>query len=101
MTGVLVQQKAALREFLDTAPTALSNLQLAYNSKSGTLDTRDNSFGQGGPAGALCNLLAIAGQSPTECGELLGVIPEHAPQAQPALPKLPPLSLGALLVPAS
>jgi phospholipid/cholesterol/gamma-HCH transport system substrate-binding protein len=101
VTQVLVHQKAALREFLDTAPGALSNLQLAYNSKSGTLDTRDNSTGQGGPAGVLCNLLAIAGQSPTACGELLGVIPEHAPQSQPALPTVKPFSLGSLLVPAS
>jgi phospholipid/cholesterol/gamma-HCH transport system substrate-binding protein len=72
VTKVLVKQKAALREFLDTAPTALSNLQLAYNSKSGTLDTRDNSTPQGGAAGVLCNLLGIAGQSPTACRNLLG-----------------------------
>ena len=65
--------------FLDVSPTALSNLQLAYNSKSGTLDTRDNSGAQGGPAGIICNLLAAAGQSPTECrGVLGGVIPGGA-----------------------
>ncbi len=80
VTKVLVTQQRALREFLDTAPTALSNLQLAYNSKSGTLDTRDNSAGQGGPAGVLCNLLGVAGQSPTACNETLGGI----------LPPLPP-----------
>ncbi len=74
VTKVLVNQKRALREFLDTAPTALSNLQLAYNSKSGTLDTRDNSGSQGGPAGVLCNLLAVAGQSPTACNATLGGI---------------------------
>lgn len=79
VTKVLVDQKAALREFLDTAPTALSNLQLAYNSGSGTLDTRDNSGSQGGPAGIVCNLLAAAGQSPTECRDILGgVIPRVA-----------------------
>ena len=74
VTKVLVTQKRALKEFLDTAPTALSNLQLAYNSKSGTLDTRDNSSGQGGAAGVLCNLLAVAGQSPTACNTVLGGI---------------------------
>ena len=42
-----------LREFLDTAPTALSNLQLAYNYKSGTLDTRDNSGSPGGDDGTI------------------------------------------------
>jgi phospholipid/cholesterol/gamma-HCH transport system substrate-binding protein len=71
VTSVLVEQRRALREFLDTAPTALSNLQLAYNSRSGTLDTRDNSGAQGGPVGVLCNLLAVAGQSPTECNAVL------------------------------
>jgi phospholipid/cholesterol/gamma-HCH transport system substrate-binding protein len=74
VTTVLVKQKRALREFLDTAPTALSNLQLAYNAKSGTLDTRDNSNSQGGPVGLLCNLLAVAGQSPTACSSVLGGI---------------------------
>jgi len=41
-TQVIVDQQVALEEFLDTAPTALSNLQLAYNPSTGTLDTRDN-----------------------------------------------------------
>ncbi|MCU1602712.1 MAG: mceD [Frankiales bacterium] len=78
VTAILVKEKAALREFLDTAPTALSNLQLAYNSSSGTLDTRDNSNSAGGPTGALCNLLAIAGQSAATCRDTLGL---------PSLPK--------------
>jgi phospholipid/cholesterol/gamma-HCH transport system substrate-binding protein len=42
ITGVLVQQRAALAAFLDQAPLALGNLNLAYNTSSGTLDTRDN-----------------------------------------------------------
>ncbi|MGB8649793.1 MAG: MCE family protein [Mycobacteriales bacterium] len=93
VTKVLVKQKAALREFLDTAPTALSNLQLAYNAKSGTLDTRDNSASQGGPAGVLCNLLAIAGQSPTACNSVLGGI---LPHAAPSVAR-PDLTLGGIL----
>jgi phospholipid/cholesterol/gamma-HCH transport system substrate-binding protein len=76
VTQVLVKEKAALREFLDTAPTALSNLQLAYNSASGTLDTRDNSFSAGGPTAALCNLLAIAQPgSAANCRNTLGLPP--------------------------
>jgi len=101
VTKVLVKQRAALREFLDTAPTALSNLQLAYNSASGTLDTRDNSASQGGPAGVLCNLLSIAGQSPTECNNMLPRPPGAAP-ATPAAPRSPTpggLSLADLLEP--
>lgn len=42
VTAVLVRQREALGEILDTAPTALSNLNNAYNSSSGTLDTRLN-----------------------------------------------------------
>ena len=81
VTQVLVKEKAALREFLDTAPTALSNLQLAYNSKSGTLDTRDNSNGAGGPVGALCNLLAIVqpGSAAACRNQLGGILPTGSP----------------------
>jgi phospholipid/cholesterol/gamma-HCH transport system substrate-binding protein len=95
VTKVLVNQKRALREFLDTAPTALSNLQLAYNSKSGTLDTRDNSGAQGGPLGIVCNLLAATGQvSPTECNGLVGgVIPKQVAH----ISSTPDLTLGGIL----
>lgn len=98
VTSVLVKQRRALREFLDVSPTALSNLQLAYNSKSGTLDTRDNSSGQGGPIGLVCNLLALAGQSPTECNEMLG---GEAPASAAAAPEVSApvrdLTLGGIL----
>lgn len=63
VTGVLVKQKIALEEFLDNSATALSNLQLAYNPKSGTLDTRDNNESQTTPQGLLCGLLTAAGQA--------------------------------------
>jgi phospholipid/cholesterol/gamma-HCH transport system substrate-binding protein len=97
VTGVLVKQRRALREFLDTAPTALSNLQLAYNSTSGTLDTRDNSGGQGGAAGVLCNLLAIAGQSVTACNSVLGGLLPQAPSASSSTltPRSAPAALPA------
>jgi len=62
VTNVLVKQKRALEEFLDNSATALSNLQLAYNPKSGTLDTRDNNSNQTTPQGLLCGLLTAAGQ---------------------------------------
>lgn len=79
VTKVLVKQQRALREFIDTAPTALSNLELAYNPRSGTLDTRDNGASKGGGAGVLCNLLSVAGQSPTACGSVLrGILPGAA-----------------------
>jgi phospholipid/cholesterol/gamma-HCH transport system substrate-binding protein len=98
VTSVLVKQRRALREILDVSPTSLSNLQLAYNSKSGTLDTRDNSSSQGGAAGVLCNLLAIVGPSPTACNDLLG----GSPLSVPTAPSVPPtitrdLTLGGIL----
>jgi phospholipid/cholesterol/gamma-HCH transport system substrate-binding protein len=97
VTSILVKQRRALREFLDVAPTAVSNLQLAYNSKSGTLDTRDNSTSQGGPIGVLCNLLAIAGQSPTACIAQLGGLATRTPA--PAAPPITvrDLTLGGIL----
>ncbi|MGH3864793.1 MAG: MCE family protein [Pseudonocardiaceae bacterium] len=42
VTAVLVRQRAALADILDTAPTGLGNLNGAYNASSGTLDTRLN-----------------------------------------------------------
>ncbi|MGH3764890.1 MAG: MCE family protein [Pseudonocardiaceae bacterium] len=42
VTAVLVRQREALGEIVDIAPTALSNLNNAYDSSSGTLDTRLN-----------------------------------------------------------
>jgi phospholipid/cholesterol/gamma-HCH transport system substrate-binding protein len=62
VTSILVKQKRSLEEFLDNSATALSNLQLAYNPKSGTLDTRDNNSHETTPQGLLCGLLTAAGQ---------------------------------------
>ena len=105
VTSVLVKQRRALRELIDVSPTALSNLQLAYNSSSGTLDTRDNSVGQGGPAGVLCNLLAVVGQSPTECQALFPAPPGKSAATKRATPSTSKpaaatgldLSLGGIL----
>ncbi|MFG1603196.1 MCE family protein [Actinoplanes sp. NPDC049265] len=58
ITTVLVRQQQALTEVLDVAPLALSNLNLVYNPRSGTLDTRDDLLGPGGPATYVCSLLA-------------------------------------------
>jgi phospholipid/cholesterol/gamma-HCH transport system substrate-binding protein len=80
VTNVLVKQRGALEEFLDVAPTALSNLQLAYNPSTGTLDTRDNGPAQaeGNPIGFLCDVLRNAGQPQEVCDQLedaLGGLP--------------------------
>lgn len=78
-TQVIVDQQVALAEFLDTAPTALSNLQLAYNPSTGTLDTRDN---------------GLSNEEQMVLGELpLGVVCETASQAGGELGPLLPSEL--------
>ncbi|MCU1693278.1 MAG: hypothetical protein JWM64_2369 [Frankiales bacterium] len=91
VTRVLVTQKTALEEFLDTSPTALSNLQLAYNPRSGTLDTRDNnSNGQANLSTPLCGLLLAAGQPQSVCDAITSQLPNlPAVPALPAPPALP------------
>jgi phospholipid/cholesterol/gamma-HCH transport system substrate-binding protein len=54
---VLVRQQRAVIDILDVAPLALSNLNLAYNPRSGTLDTRDNLLGPYDPASFVCSLM--------------------------------------------
>jgi len=73
ISGVLARQQKALMNFLDVAPLALSNLQLAYNPRSGTLDTRDNALGPYDPASYVCSLavnLVPVPQIPRACFDL-------------------------------
>jgi phospholipid/cholesterol/gamma-HCH transport system substrate-binding protein len=70
ITTVLARQQRAIIQILDVAPLALSNLNLAYNSRSGTLDTRDNLLGPYDPATYVCAILAEnvpLPQVPQEC----------------------------------
>jgi virulence factor Mce-like protein len=61
VTNVLVREKEALREIVDMAPFALSNLALAGDPKAHTLDTKDDPKGPltnpVGPNGILCQVL--------------------------------------------
>jgi phospholipid/cholesterol/gamma-HCH transport system substrate-binding protein len=73
VTGILVRQQQALMTVLDVAPLALSNLNLAYNAGSGTLDTRDNALGPYDPASYVCSLmvnLVPVQQIPAACLDL-------------------------------
>ncbi len=114
VTSVLVKQRQALEEFIDVAPTALSNLQLAYNPESGTLDTRDNNAAmvEGNPAGVLCQLLMTSGQPRDMCDKIIAGLPPlappsgggtagppPAPAAVPAMPAVPArdMTLGGIL----
>ncbi|HET7660469.1 MAG TPA: MCE family protein [Oryzihumus sp.] len=57
VTSTIARQRSALAETLDNAPVAISNLQNAYNPKSGTLDTRNNAAQLKDPALLLCSLI--------------------------------------------
>jgi phospholipid/cholesterol/gamma-HCH transport system substrate-binding protein len=73
VSNILVRQQQALMTVLDVAPLALSNLNLAYNVKSGTLDTRDNALGPYDPASYACSLmvnLVPVPQIPAACMDL-------------------------------
>jgi virulence factor Mce-like protein len=126
ITGVLVRQQKALMDVLDVAPLTLSNLGLAYNGRSGTLDTRDNILGPYDPASYVCSLMVNvvpAGQIPQACFDLAKALSSRhlpltndlrtllglAPVATPALPtpgpvgtvpgvvEVPDLTLGGIL----
>ncbi|MDQ1706038.1 MAG: phospholipid/cholesterol/gamma-HCH transport system substrate-binding protein, partial [Frankiaceae bacterium] len=61
VTGTLVGEKEALKEIIDMAPFALTNLALAADPRARTLDTKDDAqqplVSPTGPNGALCQLL--------------------------------------------
>jgi phospholipid/cholesterol/gamma-HCH transport system substrate-binding protein len=70
VSGVLVRQQQAIVDVLNVAPLTLSNLNLAYNARSGTLDTRDDALGPYDPASYVCSLLVglvTQAQVPKEC----------------------------------
>jgi virulence factor Mce-like protein len=79
LTKLLAKHKADLEQITVNAPTALSNVALAYNGRSGTLDTRTDlpellSVGLDSPSTFLCNLLGevpVAGGSCSVLTDLL------------------------------
>src|SRR5262249_9589401 len=83
VSNALVRQQKALIDVLNVAPLALSNLNLAYNARSGTLDTRDDVMGRYDPASYVCSLivdLAPTSQVPKACFGLAQTLNAlHAP----------------------
>ena len=57
VTSTVAKQRDALAETLTNAPVAVSNLQNAYNPRTGTLDTRSNMEQFDDPALLLCSLV--------------------------------------------
>lgn len=71
VTKVLAEEKKALAEVLDTGGLALSNLALAYNPQTGTLDTRNDFQQVQNPAMYVCSLAYSLGAPPKQCETLL------------------------------
>lgn len=84
LSQILVKEKAALAEVIDTAPLGLGNLARVYNPQYGTLDQRVNMAQLDDPADFICSLLLQANQPLSACSALRPVLD--------ALPKLPLLS---------
>jgi phospholipid/cholesterol/gamma-HCH transport system substrate-binding protein len=86
ISQILVKEKAALAEIIDTAPLGLGNLARVYNPQFGTLDQRINLAQLDDPASFICSILLQANQPLSTCSALKGIID--------LLPKLP--LLGAI-----
>jgi phospholipid/cholesterol/gamma-HCH transport system substrate-binding protein len=74
VTDVLSKEKAALAQLTNLVPLGLSNLSLAYDPASMTLDTAaalSEPLVKTGPAGALCQLLSTLGLE-TVLGDAVG-----------------------------
>jgi phospholipid/cholesterol/gamma-HCH transport system substrate-binding protein len=92
VTGAVAEKRAALAETLDNAPVAISNLQLAYNPGSGTLDTRADIEGTDDPGLLLCSLLTgPTGTGDTKLCKASGLLDLK-------LPKLPAAPTGDALL---
>ncbi|MFI5690465.1 MCE family protein [Kribbella sp. NPDC051586] len=74
LSQILVKEKAAIAEVLDTAPLGLGNLARIYNPQFGTLDQRINPAQLDDPATFICSLLLQANQSMSTCSALKPVL---------------------------
>lgn len=78
LANVLAKRKDELEEIAISAPTALSNVSLAYNGGTGTLDTRADipdliEGAEADPAGFLCNILGESRSEGGLCATLAGL----------------------------
>ncbi|MFF0265067.1 MCE family protein [Kribbella sp. NPDC004536] len=74
LSQILVKEKAAIAEVLDTAPLGLGNLARIYNPQYGTLDQRINPGQLDDPATFICSILLQANQSMSTCSALKPVL---------------------------
>ena len=93
LAALLAKHKEDLEEITLGAPTALTNISLAYNGTSGTLDTKANlpelAFGSvTNPAGLVCNLLGETLAENGLCASLAGLL-ENVPLPRAAAASAP------------
>ncbi|HEY4019954.1 MAG TPA: ABC transporter substrate-binding protein, partial [Pseudonocardiaceae bacterium] len=94
VTQVLVKERSALAETLDTAPLALTNLVNSYNAASGSLDARaDLNDLSNPPAVEVCHLLEQLAP-----GGLPGAIKTACDTLAPVLQGLVPLPSAASVI---
>lgn len=79
LAAVLAKHKSELEEITVNAPTALTNVALAYNGKTGTLDTRADlpeivTGALDSPSTLLCNLLGETIDDGGLCSTLSGLL---------------------------
>jgi virulence factor Mce-like protein len=91
LAKVLAKHEQDLKEITVGAPTALTNIALAYNGKTGTLDTKADfpevAFsGLTNPASLVCNLLGEKPGADGLCTTLTGLLPDINAK-KPALPR--------------
>jgi virulence factor Mce-like protein len=96
LAALLAKHEKDLREITINAPTALTNVALAYNGTSGSLDTRNDLpeilfGGATDPTSFLCNLL---GETVTDgiCKALSGGLPRTAPASSAPTPGPDPVN---------
>lgn len=94
LAKVLAKHKDDLADITVNAPTALTNVALAYNGRSGTLDTRADIpeliFGAlDNPASLVCNLLGETLDGEGLCSTLSGLLPSLLPRTPAASSDVP------------
>jgi virulence factor Mce-like protein len=99
LAALLAKHKDELAEQTINAPTALTNVALAYNGTSGSLDTRNDLpevlFGSAtDPTTFVCNLLGETIENGT-CGILSGLLGTSAAPSTSEAPELPALPRSA------
>lgn len=70
VSGTIVKNRDALAETIENAPVAISNLQRAYEPRTGTLDTRNNAPQGHDPGLLVCGILITAPNGEQACNTL-------------------------------